>query len=218
MRWGQAPLGPAARGLADLMREDAHGGLAQHASAPPAPAAGASVPAGQRPDRQPLPPRITPDALEQLSLRGSHQTLLAPRSTTRLPRATRPAGPVQADIRIPSPAPSPGGARPSLPSGAKSSRHSQGRPARRHSPGGHADRDRGPASGRGRRPPGRGRRRRGGRTVPPLPHAADTQIRSRCSDERWRGSASVPDDVHDSSERAAWHAAAGPAAWLLLLR
>ena len=83
------------------------------------------VPAGQRPDRQPLPPRITPDALEQLSLRGRHQTLLTPRSTTRLRRATRPAGPLQADIRIPSPAPSPGGARSSRPSGAKSSRRSQ---------------------------------------------------------------------------------------------
>lgn len=38
---------------------------------------------------------------------GRHRTLLTPRSTTRLPRATRPAGPVQAGIRIPLP-PQPG--------------------------------------------------------------------------------------------------------------
>jgi hypothetical protein len=62
------------------------------------------VPAGQRPRL----PGITPDALEQLSLRGRHQTLLTPRSTTKLPRATRPAGPLQADMRIPSPGPQPG--------------------------------------------------------------------------------------------------------------
>jgi hypothetical protein len=64
------------------------------------------VPAGQRPDRQPLPPPITPDALEQLSLRGRHQTHLTPPSTTRLPRSTRPAGPLQAGkgFRHPPPA------------------------------------------------------------------------------------------------------------------
>jgi hypothetical protein len=133
MRWGQARPAQPRGALQISPGEDAHGGLGQHASAPPAPAAGAPVPAGQRPDRQPLPPPITPDAPGQLSLRGRHQTLLTPRRTTRLPRATRPAGPLQAGITIPSPAPTPGGARPSRPSGARSSRRSQGRPARRHS-------------------------------------------------------------------------------------
>ncbi len=56
--------------------------------------------AGQRPDRHALTPRIAPDPLEQLGLRGRHGGLLDAGQHQEPPTATPAAGPLQADTRI----------------------------------------------------------------------------------------------------------------------